>query len=176
VVVASTDVIHGLNDVTVEVPGPMFLVACTHSTPVLRAPKHANAMAFVYVTLPISAVDGPRDKLSTSTLSTTPCNYNITILSQDRDCQRKSNPYPRPYSVCIPRQLSSTRVYQLSTLFYFNATNPKSNFFGVDKKSTCSMAAMMFELLPCPLPIQSLVHRNAATNKDSVESKRIRPC
>jgi hypothetical protein len=28
---------------------------------------------------------------------------------------------------------------------------------------------------PLPLPIQSLVHRNAATNKDSVESKRIRP-
>ena len=148
-VVASTNVIHGLNDVTMEVPHPMFVAACTHSSPALRAPKHANAMAFVYVTLPISVINGPRNKLSTSNPSTTPCNHNITIPSQDRDYQRKSNPYPRPYNVCIPRQLSSIRVYQLSTLFYFNVVNPKPNFFGVHKKLTYSMVAMMFEVLPC---------------------------
>jgi hypothetical protein len=174
-VVAPTNVIHGVNDVTVEVPGSVFPAACIHSNLALRAPKHSNAMAFVYVTLPINTIDGPRDKLSTSTPSTTPCNDNITTHSQDRDCQRKGNPYPRPYSVCIPRKLSSARVYQLN-IFYFNATNPKPNFFGIDKKSTCSMAATMSEVLPYPCRSKALYTAMLQPTRTAQSKKRIRPC
>jgi hypothetical protein len=86
-VVAPTNVIHGMNDFKVEVLNLVFSAVYTHSsTLALRASKHANAMASIYVTFPIGAVDGPRDKLSTATPSTTPYNHNITTPSQDRDC------------------------------------------------------------------------------------------
>jgi hypothetical protein len=62
------------------------------------------------------------------------------------------------------------------TLFYFDAANPKPNFLGVDKKSTCSMAATMSEVLPCPCRSKALYTAMLQPTRTAQNQKRVRPC